>query len=195
MQTDTTIALFEQVTAQLGDALREFVSVVDSVDTVELQKEADRRMRAAAKKREQAKARAQAGNTPSATSTPPNFRIVQPAPPPPAPPAATVRAGGPSSKSRRPKKLNISTVKFHSLGHYPPNIRSFGPTDLYSTEWVSFVDRPSRRRTSILTINREKPSIDRRKRGSNSHPRNTSGRRSRCTNTGGCASSERSFDY
>ncbi|KAJ3518588.1 hypothetical protein NMY22_g13601 [Coprinellus aureogranulatus] len=39
------------------------------------------------------------------------------------------------SKTRKPKKMNISTVKFHALGHYPSTIRFFGPSDLYSTEW------------------------------------------------------------
>ncbi|KAJ3521791.1 hypothetical protein NMY22_g12164 [Coprinellus aureogranulatus] len=38
------------------------------------------------------------------------------------------------STTRRSRKLNIATVKFHALGHYPGTIRSFGPTDLYSTE-------------------------------------------------------------
>lgn len=46
--------------------------------------------------------------------------------------SATSKSGG-----RRMKKLNISTVKFHALGHYPKIIRYFGPTDLYSTEWVN----------------------------------------------------------
>lgn len=42
-----------------------------------------------------------------------------------------------STKRRRAKRMNISTIKFHTLGHYPSTIRSLGPTDLYSTEWVS----------------------------------------------------------
>ncbi|KAJ3528182.1 hypothetical protein NMY22_g9519 [Coprinellus aureogranulatus] len=40
-----------------------------------------------------------------------------------------------STAGRRSKKLNISTIKFHVLGHYPATIRSLGPSDLYSTEW------------------------------------------------------------
>ena len=43
--------------------------------------------------------------------------------------------------SGRPKRLNISTIKFHTLGHYPSTIRFLGPTDLYSTEWVSLNPR------------------------------------------------------
>ena len=42
-----------------------------------------------------------------------------------------------STQRRRAKRMNISTIKFHTLGHYPSTIRSLGPTDLYSTEWVS----------------------------------------------------------
>ncbi|TEB23227.1 hypothetical protein FA13DRAFT_1640158, partial [Coprinellus micaceus] len=102
MHTDATLILFERITTQLGDAFREFIHVVDTIDTVELQKEADQRARAAVKKRAKAQATAN---------------------------------GSRSGNARRPKKLNISTVKFHALGHYPSNIRSFGPTDIYSTEW------------------------------------------------------------
>ncbi|KAJ3522964.1 hypothetical protein NMY22_g11660 [Coprinellus aureogranulatus] len=36
---------------------------------------------------------------------------------------------------RKPVKLNLHTIKFHMLGHYVPVIKSFGPTDLYSSEW------------------------------------------------------------
>lgn len=45
--------------------------------------------------------------------------------------------GSKKKAKRRRVHLNISTVKFHMLGHYAPDIRMFGPTDLYSTEWVS----------------------------------------------------------
>jgi hypothetical protein len=49
--------------------------------------------------------------------------------------------GSPSGAEKKPKRrqvhLNISTIKFHMLGHYTPDIKTFGPTDLYSTEWVS----------------------------------------------------------
>ncbi|KAJ3538209.1 hypothetical protein NMY22_g5263 [Coprinellus aureogranulatus] len=42
---------------------------------------------------------------------------------------------GKTTGTRRAKKMNIATVKFHALGHYPSTIRLFGPSDLYSTEW------------------------------------------------------------
>jgi hypothetical protein len=136
MHTDATLILFEQMTAQLRDAFREFIRVVDSINTVELQKEADQRARAAAKKR--AKAQANAGAPSPTPPTQSTFRIVQPAPQPEEPALSTsVANDSRSGNTRRPKKLNISTVKFHTLGHYLSNIRSFSPTDIYSTEWVS----------------------------------------------------------
>ncbi|KAF5393789.1 hypothetical protein D9757_000388 [Collybiopsis confluens] len=38
------------------------------------------------------------------------------------------------ASSRRQKKLNLSTYKFHALGDYTKYIRLFGPTDVYSTQ-------------------------------------------------------------
>jgi hypothetical protein len=35
------------------------------------------------------------------------------------------------------KALNLSTYKFHALGHYPNTIRRFGTTDSFSTQPVS----------------------------------------------------------
>ena len=40
------------------------------------------------------------------------------------------------SPSALPKKFNINTIKNHSLGDYPDQIRHFGTTDSYSTEPV-----------------------------------------------------------
>ncbi|TFK61080.1 hypothetical protein BDN72DRAFT_805276 [Pluteus cervinus] len=39
-----------------------------------------------------------------------------------------------SNSTRRPKKLNLSTYKFHALGDYPNTIRRAGPTSNYSTQ-------------------------------------------------------------
>jgi hypothetical protein len=72
--------------------------------------------------------------TQSAHSQPPQTLLVDST----GEPIGAANADSPSG-GRRVKKLNISTVKFHALGHYPKIIRHFGPTDLYSTEWV----RPS----------------------------------------------------
>lgn len=56
--------------------------------------------------------------------------------PPDAADSATKKKTAQTS-TRRSRKLNIGTVKFHALGHYPATIRLFGTSDLYSTEWVS----------------------------------------------------------
>jgi hypothetical protein len=44
----------------------------------------------------------------------------------------------PSKRKEKAKerKLNLNTYKFHALGHYPPVIPLFGPTDNYSTQIV-----------------------------------------------------------
>ena len=42
-----------------------------------------------------------------------------------------------AASRRRPRELNLSTYKFHSLGDYASFIRIFGPTDGYSTQVVS----------------------------------------------------------
>lgn len=42
----------------------------------------------------------------------------------------------PTQYSRRPKFLNLHTVKFHFLGDYVPHNRHFGTTDSYSTQLV-----------------------------------------------------------
>ena len=48
-------------------------------------------------------------------------------------------AGGakPATKSKKVHELNLKTYKLHALGHYAQAIRSFGPTDGYSTQAVS----------------------------------------------------------
>jgi hypothetical protein len=40
--------------------------------------------------------------------------------------------------SRKPKTLNLSTPKFHSLGDYVQSIRQFGCTDSFSTQIVCY---------------------------------------------------------
>ncbi|TEB21218.1 hypothetical protein FA13DRAFT_1800109 [Coprinellus micaceus] len=211
MQTDATIALLEQATSQLGDTFREFICVTSSISTVELQREADKRVKAATTpsdkkaqnksgkkppaklrapgKKPGAKPRASAkkpaaqprvsGRKPAAQlgapgargrtkksqpepgpstsqipspaventtslsllsgSTPPTPQIADPVVEGSTSPVSP--SGGPptgaqgESNPRKPKRMNISTPKFHALGHYPAVIRFVGPTDLYSTEW------------------------------------------------------------
>jgi hypothetical protein len=42
-----------------------------------------------------------------------------------------------ANSTRRPKKFNLQTYKFHSLGDYVETIRKYGTTDSYSTEIAS----------------------------------------------------------
>jgi len=45
--------------------------------------------------------------------------------------------GSATAEGRRPKKFNLQTYKYHSLGDYPDTIRQYGTSDSYSTEPVS----------------------------------------------------------
>ena len=157
MQTDATTLLLESTTAQLGDQFREFIQATDTIETVELAREAKKSGRSTKtkqpkKKPKKKQAKKQANKKPETTPSTepaPTYRIVHPiddsptsvapdAIPAEATPApSTTVAAQDQAKTRRPKKMNIATVKFHALGHYPSTIRFFGPTDLYSTEWVS----------------------------------------------------------
>lgn len=49
---------------------------------------------------------------------------------------ANVSHGVELTNGRRPKVLNLSTYKLHSLGDYAAQIRMFGTTDSYSTQPV-----------------------------------------------------------
>jgi hypothetical protein len=41
-----------------------------------------------------------------------------------------------SSNARKPKRLNLKTYKYHTLGDYASTIRRYGTTDSYSTQRV-----------------------------------------------------------
>ncbi|KAF8955097.1 hypothetical protein BDZ97DRAFT_1675254 [Flammula alnicola] len=69
-------------------------------------------------------------NVPGLSTTAPSNPEVNLPPPQPSSSAA------PTSGSRKPKKLNIFTYKFHSLGDYVRMIRMFGGTDSFSTQLV-----------------------------------------------------------
>lgn len=45
---------------------------------------------------------------------------------------------------KRPKTFNLTTYKLHSLGDYVTAIKTFGTTDSYSTQIVSFFLRSRR---------------------------------------------------
>ncbi|TFK25959.1 hypothetical protein FA15DRAFT_638473 [Coprinopsis marcescibilis] len=67
---------------------------------------------------------------------------------------------------RRPKKLNISTYKFHALGDYVSSIQEFGPCDSYSTELGELMHRRPKawyRRTNRRQVSMQLSRIERRR--------------------------------
>jgi hypothetical protein len=168
MQTEPTLVILEQTTSLLGEQYRSFIEETANIETLELPKEAERRMKAASKK--SSKAQPSPGIVQAATSSSsvpissegvskksskaqayPGFRIVQAATSSSSVPISSeggIATGSKVTQKRRPptvkenkttrraKKLNISTIKFHVLGHYPRVIRFFGPCDSFSSEWV-----------------------------------------------------------
>lgn len=111
MHTENSLSWLDLSTKTFGRLMREFRDKTSTYNTVELPHEAAARDRAA-----QRRAQASGGQTetnPGATSAHPQ-----------------------SSSARRPRKLNLNTYKFHSLGDYVASIRLFGTTDSYSTQMV-----------------------------------------------------------
>lgn len=51
-------------------------------------------------------------------------------------------AKGKETTSRKTKRMNLATYKYHALGDYVEAIRRFGPTDNYSTQIVCFLASP-----------------------------------------------------
>ncbi|KAG6380707.1 hypothetical protein JVT61DRAFT_5085 [Boletus reticuloceps] len=51
-----------------------------------------------------------------------------------------------SASSAKVKRLNLSTYKFHALGHYPDTIRRYGTTDNYNTQTGELEHRRAKRR-------------------------------------------------
>jgi hypothetical protein len=110
MHTDSTLALFSQVTTTLGNTLRTFQEQTSAAfSTRELQREQIARIRRQEK---------------SIATAEPGF--------------SKPKAQKLGNSARQPKQLNLNTYKFHSLGDYPKMIRRFGTIDSYSTQPVSF---------------------------------------------------------
>jgi hypothetical protein len=140
--TEGTLTLLETLTVQFGKLIRQFRDLSCSeFNTFELPREADARRRRLA-------AEVQTNPTSTSSSTPanpertamPTNPIDQPAvvesatasdPPLSLPAVAAGTSGG-----RKPRTLNLFTVKFHFLGDYVQHIRLFGTTDSYSTQLV-----------------------------------------------------------
>jgi hypothetical protein len=139
MHTDSTLKVLLQVTTALGDRLRTFQEQTCSAfPTRELQREQTARLRRQVKKT----VTAESGPSKSNTNEPgpSNSNTNEPGPSnsntnKPEPSNSKPRNNG----ARRPKKLNLRTYKFHSLGDYHYTIRRFGTIDSYSTQSVSFL--------------------------------------------------------
>ncbi|KAL1712617.1 hypothetical protein EV715DRAFT_267796 [Schizophyllum commune] len=118
MHTDATLKLLDELTREFGALAREFEQLsAAQFATVETPKEATARAR-----REMNK------NTAAAGQPKPSADDVAKAP-----------------KSRKPKRLNLSTYKFHSLGDYSSTIRRYGTTDSYTTQTSELAHRVVKR--------------------------------------------------
>ena len=116
-------------------ALRNFkATTCKAFVTIELQREAEIRERRAQRK-------AAAKKKVSKTAVPADV-------PPQEPPSRETLEGTSSdnappafepTKQRKPKELNLNTIKVHFLGDYVSTIRSYGTADSYSTQAVSFL--------------------------------------------------------
>ena len=110
LHTDTTLAYFRKVTEIFCRLMREFRDLsCPEFLTVETPKEAAARARGQARQQ----AHAQGSNV-----------------------VRTSKADTAIS-TRRPRTLNLSTYKFHSIADYPDTVLLFGTTDNYTTQAVS----------------------------------------------------------
>jgi hypothetical protein len=138
MHTEDSLRVMEECTKELGDLLRQFRGLTCSeFSTVELPREADARVRrrkgaAATADPEHPNAASATQRAPATTSSTDgqngNFA---------APEKDSSRSGRTAAAGRKPKVLNLLTVKLHFLGDYVRHIRLFGTTDSYSTQLVS----------------------------------------------------------
>ncbi|TFK21409.1 hypothetical protein FA15DRAFT_707242 [Coprinopsis marcescibilis] len=111
---ELTLQMLEETTILLSSQFRTFKKdTCDNINTVELPKEAQARARRNAKNWTSEDGLVQEQVQGSSEEMP-----------------ATTAKG----KSRRPKQLNISTYKYHALGHYVSNIRRYGTTDSFTPE-------------------------------------------------------------
>ena len=122
MHTDETLIIFDGVTTMLGAELRHFVTMTcNSFQTKELQQETTAHLC-----RESKKCTNQNEGALPSTSNGQRSVPLQ-------------------------KKFNVHTIKNHSLGDYPDQIRRYGTTDSYSTEPVSaFLSEASHTEINVL---------------------------------------------
>jgi hypothetical protein len=114
MHTNQTLDIFDDVTVQIGAEFRSFTkNTCAAFNTRELRRESEAR-----KRRKSKKANKRAS--------------MNPVPEPSAGPLADR-----TDDERLPKKFNLQTYKYHSLGDVVNTIRRYGTSDSYSTEPVS----------------------------------------------------------
>lgn len=120
MHTDATLQVLSQVTASLGDSLRDFEEkTCNAFETRELERER------AARRRRQEKQAAKQSQVDTSTGSTGVTKVLAP---------SSTR----SNAARLPKRLNLKTYTYHSLGDYVSTIRQFGTTDSYTTQRVSY---------------------------------------------------------
>jgi len=121
MHTDQTLDILDDVTVQIGAEFRTFSKKTCSAfDTRELYRETQARKRRGTKK-----AKSNAAPTDSAARLSPGSAAAHPAE---------------EQDGSRPRKFNLQTYKYHSLGDYGKTIRRLGTSDSFSTEPVSNFD-------------------------------------------------------
>lgn len=109
LHTETTVTILEGFTRTVGSATRRFAKLCEDINTQELKHEA------AARGRREAAASAKSG------------------------PGLKPSGKPPAERSSRRKRLNLSTFKYHGMGHFPAGIRRAGTIDSYSTQRVSVI--------------------------------------------------------
>ena len=109
LHTEETLDIFERVTKDLGNRIRDFASdTCSSFATKELAREAEARRRCQGQQNLGKSSRQLQGATPH-------------------------------QYGQQLKGLNLQTYKLHALADYPLQIRMYGTTDLYSTQSVRLV--------------------------------------------------------
>ena len=134
LHTEGTLELLANCTKELGMTLRNFkATTCKAFVTIELQREAEIRERRAQRK---AAAKKSAPKTAAPADVPsqgsPSREML------PSASSENAPAAFEPTKQRKPKELNLNTIKVHFLGDYVPTIRSYGTADSYSTQAVSF---------------------------------------------------------
>lgn len=148
LHTEETLAVFDEVTVQLGVEFRKFQSKTCSAfNTRELQREKDARSRRQKKKEKpppQTSPISHAQSTEVNLSTQHSSRLNGSASDTGVDNPDNLTSGDPSPANktshkdeRRSKKFSLTSYKYHSLGDYPATIRHYGTLDSFSTEPVS----------------------------------------------------------